>query len=67
MNTHPTKAAHVALAVVIGGVESSTSPYSWRRPNAEATTYLNIIAGWGYALSPVEKIAALIEEETTGE
>lgn len=67
VDTHPTKAAHVALAVVIGGVESSTSRDTWRRPNAEAAKYLNIIAGWGYALSPVEKIAALIDEETAGE
>jgi ParB family chromosome partitioning protein len=67
LDTHPTKAAHVALAVVIGGVESSTSRDTWRRPNAEAAKYLNIIAGWGYALSPVEKIAAMIDEETTGE
>jgi ParB family chromosome partitioning protein len=34
----PAKAQHVALAVVLGGIEDSTSKNTWRSPNATART-----------------------------
>lgn len=54
----PTKAMHVALAVVLGGIEESTSRWSWRTPSADTAAYLNQIEAWGYTLSDVERIAA---------
>lgn len=65
LTAHPAKAAHASLAVVIGGIESSTSRDTWRNPRKEAAHYLQIIADWGYTLSPVEQIAAM--SETTPE
>ncbi len=52
----PSKAQHVALAVVLGGIEASTSKMSWRNPNTRDALYLNQIAAWGYSLSEVEQI-----------
>jgi len=54
----PTKALHVALAVVLGGIEESTNRWSWRSPSAHTAAYLNQIEAWGYTLSDVERIAA---------
>ncbi|WP_316295785.1 ParB/RepB/Spo0J family partition protein [Clavibacter michiganensis] len=51
----PTKAQHVALAVVLGGVEASMSRETWRSAPAEAAAYLRQLATWGYALSEVEQ------------
>lgn len=59
---HPNKAAHVALAVVIAGAESSTNRETWRHPKSETARYLQILDNWGYNLSPVEKIAAQITD-----
>jgi ParB family chromosome partitioning protein len=60
---HPTKAGHVNLAVVLGGVEASTDRSTWRHPRAVTARYLRILADWGYALSPVEKIAAMLTND----
>jgi len=60
---HPNKAAHVNLAVVIGGMEASADRTAWRSPRVATARYLQIIADWGYALSPVEKIAAMIQDD----
>ncbi|MGO2519959.1 MAG: ParB/RepB/Spo0J family partition protein [Microbacterium sp.] len=65
LTAHPAKAAHVSLAIVIGGLDSSTSRDTWRNPHKEAARYFQIIADWGYTLSPVEEIAAMIENSTT--
>lgn len=54
----PTKALHVALPVVLGGIEESISRWSWRTPSAHTAAYLNQIEAWGYTLSEVERIAA---------
>ncbi|MBS1673149.1 MAG: ParB N-terminal domain-containing protein [Actinobacteria bacterium] len=62
VDAHPTKAAHVSLAVVLGGVEASTSRDTWRRQDTVAAHYLQTLSGWGYALSPVEQIAAMHTE-----
>lgn len=61
LTAHPTKAGHVTLAIVLGGIESSTGRNTWRSPQAETAQYLQTLAGWGYTLSPVEQIAAMVE------
>lgn len=60
---HPTKAMHVVVAVVLGTIEDTTDRWNWRNPNAEVAQYLRTLAAWGYPLSPVEKIAAMIEDD----
>lgn len=58
---HPAKAGHVTLAIVLGGIEASTGRNTWRSPRPETAHYLHTLAGWGYPLSPVEQIAAMVE------
>lgn len=62
---HPGKAGHVTLAIVLGGIEASTGRNSWRHPQEETAHYLQTLASWGYTLSPVEHIAAMIEPTAT--
>ncbi|WP_434513179.1 Nucleoid occlusion protein (plasmid) [Clavibacter nebraskensis] len=52
----PTKAQHVALAVVLGGMEGAMSRESWRSVSAPDAAYLRQLAAWGYTLSEVEQI-----------
>ncbi|CAQ03233.1 chromosome partitioning protein [Clavibacter sepedonicus] len=52
----PTKAQHVALAVVLGGMEAALNRDSWRSVSAPAAAYLRQLAAWGYTLSEVEQI-----------
>lgn len=58
LTEHPTKAAHVTLAIILGGIESSTSRDTWRRPTHLDADYFARLAEWGYTLSDVEKTAA---------
>ncbi|MFT7712333.1 ParB/RepB/Spo0J family partition protein [Clavibacter tessellarius] len=58
----PTKAQHVALAVVLGGIEASTGRQSWRSPDDTTAAYLRQLAAWGYALSEVEQIITDLDE-----
>ena len=62
LDLHPAKAGHVTLAIALGGIEAGTSRQTWRYPAPLTATYLRILQDWGYALSPVEKIAAMIED-----
>lgn len=52
----PVKAQHVTLAVVLGGIEDSTSKQTWRYPEASKALYFAQLAAWGYGLSEVEQI-----------
>lgn len=52
----PAKAAHVALAIVLGGIEDSTGKHTWRYPTERDAAYFRRLAAWGYALSDVEQI-----------
>lgn len=52
----PLKAQHVALAVVLGGIEDSTDKGTWRYPDAIKAGYFTQLAAWGYGLSEVEQI-----------
>lgn len=61
LQQHPTRALHVALAVALGGIEQTLSRNTWRTPSPVTATYLTTLAGWGYPLCPVERIAALLD------
>lgn len=63
-DAHPTKAMHVSLAIVLGGLEESTSRESWRHPKKDTARYLAALADWGHTLSPVERIAAMLPDES---
>lgn len=63
LTDHPTKAAQVTLAIALGGVEHSTDRNTWRSPNPRAAAYLQALNAWGYPLTPVEKIAAMLNTE----
>jgi ParB family chromosome partitioning protein len=52
----PSKAQHVTLAVVLGGIEASTSKVTWRNPGQRDALYFSQLAAWGYDLSEVEQI-----------
>jgi ParB family chromosome partitioning protein len=52
----PTRAQHVALAIILAGVEDATSKETWRHPDAGKAHYLAQLAAWGYTLSDVEQI-----------
>ncbi len=62
LEQHPNRALHVALAVALGGIEQRTSRNTWRSPDTRMARYFETLAGWGYELSPVEKIAAMLAE-----
>src|SRR5690606_2741634 len=64
LDAHPTKAMHVALAVALGGIEETTSRNSWRSPDADVARYLRTLATWGHTLTPVERIAAMLPDES---
>lgn len=55
-STQPTRAGHVAVAVVLGAIEDSTGRHTWRNPSRDAVAYFEQIAAWGYPLSKVEHI-----------
>jgi ParB family chromosome partitioning protein len=63
--SHPVRAGHVALAVVLGAVEDSTGRHTWRNPSRDAVTYFEQIAAWGYPLSDVEQIVTGDPSEST--
>jgi ParB family chromosome partitioning protein len=62
LQAHPARCLHVALAIVLGGVEENTSRESWRTPRSETAWYLRTLAEWGYPLTPIERTAARISE-----
>jgi len=55
----PTKAQHVTLAVILGGIEDSTSKGTWRYPDASKELYFQQLAAWGYGLSDVEQLVVV--------
>ncbi|MBW9121897.1 hypothetical protein JNB63_17505 [Microbacterium trichothecenolyticum] len=65
LTAHPRRAVHVTLAVVLGGIEQNTSRNTWRAPSADTAWYLRTLQGWGYPLCPVERIAAMLTDNTT--
>ncbi|MDR7110881.1 hypothetical protein J2X03_000737 [Microbacterium trichothecenolyticum] len=62
---HPNRAVHVTLAVVLGGIEQNTNRNTWRAPGPDTAWYLRTLQGWGYPLCPVERIAAMLPDNTT--
>lgn len=66
LTQHPTKAVHVTLAIVLGGIESATSRDTWRRSTHLDADYFTHLAHWGYTLSDVETIATgRVDDEDT--
>ena len=63
LQQHPARAMHVALAVALGGIEQTLTRNTWRNPSPVTATYLTALAGWGYPLCPVERIAALLDTD----
>lgn len=59
----PAKAGHVALAIVLGGIESHTSKQTWRYPAAVDAAYFAQLAAWGYGLSEVEQIVTAAADD----
>ena len=62
----PAKAQHVSLAVVLGGIEASTSKNTWRHPEALYARYFKQLAAWGYGLSEVEHIVTTVATPAAG-
>jgi len=57
VEAHPTKAAQVALGLVLGHLESNTSRETWRTPSASNAFYLETLRNWGYTTSAIEAVA----------
>lgn len=58
------RATVITLGMVLGAIEGETHRSQWRwkehhggRPDAGLVRYLEALAGWGYTLSPVERLA----------
>ncbi|WP_133615365.1 hypothetical protein [Leucobacter luti] len=60
---HLSRATHVTFAIVLGGMEETTSRETWRNPRTDTANYLVTLAAWGYPLTPVERIAAKLTTE----
>lgn len=56
LTSTPTKAGHISLAIVLGGIEDSLHRGSWRNPSPTEAAYLAQLVEWGYAAAPVEQI-----------
>ena len=52
----PLPTQHVTLAIVLAGIEASTSKNTWRYPDSSKSAYFTQLAAWGYSLSEVEQI-----------
>ena len=65
LTAHPNRAVHVTLAVVLGGIEQNTNRNTWRAPSGDTAWYLRTLEDWGYPLCPVERIAAMLTDNTT--
>ncbi len=63
VETAPTRAGHVTLAVVLAAREARAEDVDgWRRPSRIVASYLLQLEAWGYKLSQVELIAARYPE-----
>ncbi|CAN5273007.1 hypothetical protein BH11ACT5_BH11ACT5_18500 [soil metagenome] len=56
VESNPSKAVTVTLAVVLAGIESHTSKDTWRHPTRDMSAYFGQLTAWGYAASEVEQI-----------
>jgi len=62
----PTRTQHVTLAIVLAGIEASTSKNTWRYPDSSKSAYFTQLAAWGYSLSEVEQIVVDAGASTDG-
>jgi len=67
VHTSPTRAPQIALAVVLGGIESHVTKDTWRNPTGIAATYFAQLVEWGYTSSEVEQIVLDAATEKTAE
>ena len=65
VDQNPARAHQVTLAVVLAGIDGSTSKETWRRPDALHAGYFRQLAAWGYALSDGQQIVADSHNEET--
>lgn len=56
VQSSPTRAPQIALAVVVGGIESHVTKDTWRNPTGIAAAYFTQLVEWGYAAAEVEQI-----------
>ncbi len=63
----PRQALMLALALIVGEWESTTSRNTWRHPGERDRRYLTALIGWGYKPSDVEQLvlADTTQAETT--
>ncbi|NNC14107.1 hypothetical protein HII28_19830 [Planctomonas sp. JC2975] len=60
----PTRARHIALAVVLSAREAQAADeHCWRSVREAVSSYLLALEGWGYHLSDVERLAAGYPEQ----
>lgn len=52
---------------MVGGIEQTLTLDTWRNPSPVTASYLTTLAGWGYPLCPVERIAALLGTTSAGD
>jgi ParB family chromosome partitioning protein len=60
----PARTQHVTLAIVLAGIEASTSKNTWRYPDSTKSDYFTQLASWGYSLSEVEQIVVDADAST---
>ena len=63
----PTRIQHVTLAIVLAGIEASTSKNTWRYPDSSKSAYFTQLAAWGYSVSEVEQIVVDAGAATDGQ
>jgi len=63
----PGKAAHAALAIILGAMEDATGRHTWRNPTGRDLRYFAQLAAWGYTLSEVEQIVIDAKTSATDE
>ena len=67
VGSSPTRASQIALAVVVGGIESHVTKDTWRNPTGIAAEYFAQLIELGYAASEVEQIVLDAATEKTDE
>ena len=53
----PGRATVLTLALLLAAFEAGTSKDTWRHPSTASTAYLAALAGWGYELADIERLA----------
>lgn len=59
------RATMLAVARVLSAMENHTGRDTWRNPAEVDVEYLTTLQRWGYSLSPIEKRAARLDDDST--